>query len=83
MLSIRNTFQSFRVAIIVAAVFAIMAGLTVSRVSAQDAITQDLTTLSDADISAYRWQATARFYAGQPAATDLTTLNVANVSISR
>jgi hypothetical protein len=44
----------------------------------------DLTTLSAADVSAYRWLAMARFYAGQPKpGVDLTTLSAADVSAYR
>lgn len=41
----------------------------------------DLRTLSAGDISAYRWEALARFYASQPnAGTDLTGLSPADNS---
>jgi hypothetical protein len=50
--------------------------------------TQNLTTLSAADASAYRWEAMARFYATQGAqipvtGRDLTTLNAADASAYR
>ncbi|HSG45263.1 MAG TPA: hypothetical protein VLA72_19120 [Anaerolineales bacterium] len=52
--------------------------------SAGQPATQNLTTLSTADISAYRWNAMAKFYAGQASATaNLTTLSAADVSAYR
>lgn len=56
--------------------------------SASQPAGQDLTTLSAADISAYRWQAMADFYTTQQAqipvaGVDLTTLSTADVSAYR
>jgi len=44
---------------------------------------QNLTTLSAADASAYRWDAIAKFYAEQSAAQNLTTLSAADASAYR
>ncbi|MBN1453008.1 MAG: hypothetical protein JW963_18465 [Anaerolineales bacterium] len=57
-------------------------------ISAGQPATQNLTTLSAADISAYRWDAMAKFYAAQGAqipvtGANLTTLSAADVSAYR
>ena len=61
--------------------------------NSKTAATGNLTTLSAADISAYRWQAMAHFYAEHPksrvdlttpsSGVDLTTLSAADVSAYR
>lgn len=81
MVSIRRTFQYLRIAIVIGALVAGAVGPFSTQVFAQDAA--DLTTLSDGDISAYRWQAMAEFYAVQPAVSDLTTLSDGDISAYR
>jgi hypothetical protein len=82
MVSLRNKLQYLRAVIVIGAVLAIAAGAFSTRVVAQDAAPVNLTTLSAADVSAYRWQALAKFYTGQPAA-NLTSLSAADVSAYR
>ena len=73
MLSTKTLLQSLRIAIVFGVVLVGTAGLFNTQIAAQDAA--NLTTLSDDGISAYRWEAMAKFYAMQPALVDLTTLN--------
>ena len=82
MISLRDKLQYLRVAIIIGAVLAIATGAFSTRVAAQDPTPVNLTALSAADVSAYRWQALAKFYTGQPAA-NLATLSAADVSAYR
>jgi hypothetical protein len=49
---------------------------------AVSAKTTDLTTLDAADISAYRWEAMAKYYEGS-SVKDLTTLSAAEISAYR
>ena len=68
-------------------------GSLAALLASKTAATGDLTTLSAADVSAYRWQAMAHFYAEHPKSrvdpttpsfgVDLTTLSAADVSAYR
>lgn len=64
MLSRNNRRQPLLVTIVLCAMIAITNGLVSARLFAQ---ATDLTDLNDAAITAYRWQAMARFYTQQPA----------------
>jgi hypothetical protein len=73
MLLTKTLLLSLRIAIVFGVVLVGMAGLLSSQLAAQNAA--NLTTLGDDDVSAYRWEAMAKFYAMQPTIVDLTTLN--------
>ncbi len=60
-------------------VFVSAAGFFSTGLFAQEVASTDLTTLSDDDVSAYRWQAMADFYTVGPTLVDLTTLNDSDV----
>ncbi|MEZ4862380.1 MAG: hypothetical protein R3C14_13775 [Caldilineaceae bacterium] len=79
MVSRNSRRQPLLVAIVLCAMIAITSGIANNRLSAQ---ATDLTTLDDAAITAYRWQAMARFYTNQ-AATDLRYLNDAAITAYR
>jgi hypothetical protein len=81
MLSTKTLLQSLRIAIVFGVVLVGTAGLFNTQLAAQDPA--NLTTLSDDDISAYRWEAMAKFYAMQPTIVDLTTLNDGEISTYR
>ena len=76
MLARSNRLRPLLVTLVFCALLAITNGMVSDRLFAQ---ATDLTTLNDAAITAYRWQAMARFYTNQ-AATDLTTLNDAAIT---
>ena len=75
MLSSKATLQFLRIALVIGVVFVGAAGFFSTRLFAQDVASTELSTLSDDDISAYRWQAMADFYTDGPALVDLTTLS--------
>ena len=75
MLSNKAILRSLRIAIVIGIVFVGAAGFFSTRLFAQDVASSDLTTLSDDDISAYRWQAMADFYTDGSTLVDLTTLS--------
>ncbi len=83
MQSIRDRLHYVRIAILVGVILAGGTGFYSTRILAQDAAPANLATLSDDEILTYRWQATAAFYAGQPALFDLTTLNDGDISAYR
>lgn len=76
MLSRRNRLQPLLVMIVFCGMLAIPNGIGRDRLFAQ---ATNLTTMNDASITAYRWQAMARFYTSK-AATDLTALNDAAIT---
>ena len=78
MVSLRNKLHYLRVAMVIGAVLVIAAGAFSTRVVAQDTAPVNLTTLSAANVLAYRWQALGRFYTGQPA-TNLSSLSADDV----
>ena len=81
--TIRNAPSYFRAFLVIGAILAGVAGFISPHAVAQAATPVDLTTLNDAEVSAYRWQAMAQFYAGQTATQNLTTLSDAEVSAYR
>ena len=58
-------------------------GTNMSRKDTVDPQTVDLRTLSAGDISAYRWNAMANYYANQAQNVDLRTLSAGDISAYR
>ena len=77
MLSRSNRLQPLLVMIVFCGMLAILNGIGRDQLFAQ---ATNLTTMNEAAITAYRWQAMARFYTSQATATDLTTLNDAAIT---
>ncbi len=84
-------YQYLLIAVLILAIVSVIAlyqsGVLPS-ISVGQPATQNLTTLSATDVSAYRWDAIARFYATQGAQipvtrVNLTTLSAADVSAYR
>lgn len=80
MLARSTRLQPLLVTILFCALLFMTNGLSNDRLFAQ---ATDLTTLNDAAITAYRWQAMSRFYTSQTTAADLTTLNDAATTAYR
>jgi hypothetical protein len=89
----RNKFQYLYVLAAIS-IFALILAIMTFRSGALPAFSaaqpaaQNLTTLSATDVTAYRWQAMADFYAAQQAQIpvtggDLTTLSAADISAYR
>ena len=80
-------YQYLLIAVLILALVSVIAlyqSGVLPTISVGQPVTQNLTTLSAADISAYRWEAMAKFYAGQaspaanlswPARPDFSVLN--------
>ncbi len=71
----RNAVRPIQRAIVIVAILAVMVGSNSLGARAQDAVQGNLTTLSDSEIVAYRWQAMGRYYAAVPTPVNLTTLS--------
>jgi hypothetical protein len=70
-------------ALAIVSVIALSQSGVLPAISVGQPATQNLSTLSAAEASAYRWDAMAKFYARQAAAQNLTTLSAAEASAYR
>lgn len=83
MVSTSATHRSMSIARLIAIVLAFAAGLLALPAHANHFDSQNLTTLSDADVMAYRAEAMAAFYAARYGRADLTRLGDAEVATYR
>lgn len=82
MFKIKNSFGAIMV-VFALTILVSSCGADVTMKDTIDPQTVDLRTLSPADVSAYRWNAMADYYAAQAQSVDLRTLSAGDISAYR